>query len=146
MNGWHNRLKPNDDYQNTDTIRQQIDWHVIANDAITIVSLSRLEERKNYAEPQWALRLRERLVVRIPFKSWKNHSFVTFDEVFLDLNNPAWINSNSLFGQNRAFIGIGTQLSKFVGFDIGYLNQFETKTTGNQVNNVLYLIFNVALP
>lgn len=146
MDSWHNRRRTNGDFENLNTIRQQLDWHPIIKDSFTLTCLTRLEERKNYAEPQWAIRLRERIILRVPFKFWENHSFVTFNEIYFDLTNPPWINSNSFIGQNHAFIGIGTKLSNTVSFDLGYLNQYQLRTTGNQINNVLYLLFNVALP
>jgi hypothetical protein len=146
MNGWFNRLRPSGSYLNTDTIRQELDWNAITTGPFTLLSVSRLEERKNYSEPEWQIRFKEKLILRAPFNFWQNHSFVTFDEVFFTFNNPAWINCNSFFEKNNAFVGVGTRISEYVSFDLGYLNQFEMKTTGNQVNNVLYLMFNVTLP
>jgi hypothetical protein len=145
MNGLHDNRHPNGSYENINSIRQEVDWNIIPSGPHTLMSIARLEQRKNFIEPQWYVRAREKLTLRIPLSSWQNHSFVTFEEVILNFNNPAWINCNSVFNQNRAFIGIGTTLSKYVEFDLGYLNQYSLRTGGNQVNNVLYLLFNVAL-
>jgi hypothetical protein len=146
MNAWHNRLKASGKTLNIETIRQQIDWNVVANESWSLNSVSRLEERKDYAQPQWLLRGREKLTLRVPIKTWQNHSFVTFDEVYLNFNNPLWINNNNIFDLNNVFIGIGTQLSPIVSFDLGYLNQYVMRTTGNKNNNVIYLMFYVKFP
>jgi hypothetical protein len=146
MNGWNNRLGASGKYRNTDTIRQQANWGLLANDLLSITSITRLEERKDYSEPEWSLRFRERMIFRFPLKNWERHSIVTFDEIYLNLNNPPWVNSNSVFSQNHIFLGIGTQLSPFVSFDFGYMNQYLMRLTGNQDNNIIYLAFNVALP
>jgi hypothetical protein len=146
MDAWHNRKRASGTVLNIETIRQEVDWNIFANDDWRLSSISRLEERKEISEPQWLLRAREKVTLRIPIKSSQNHSLVTFDEVYLNFTNPPWINNNSFFDINNAFIGIGTQLSPAVSFDFGYLNQFVQRTTGNKDNNVVYLMFYVALP
>lgn len=125
------------------TIRQQLDWRPQLGPRFSFVSNTRLEERKNLADPQWAFRLREKALVRYLLPHWPTHSLVTFDEIFLSLNHPAWTNSNSFFGQNRLFLGIGTQVSAVTEIDAGYLNQYLLYNNGNQLNNVLYVAFNI---
>ncbi|MES2218799.1 MAG: DUF2490 domain-containing protein [Pseudomonadota bacterium] len=146
MNAWHNRVKASGKVLNIETIREQIDWNLIDDPSLNLTSISRFEQRKDTSQPQWLIRGREKLTLRIPFSSWPTHSFVTFDELYVNFNNPAWINNNSFFDINNIFVGVGTQLSPTVSFDLGYLNQYLLRTTGNKDNNVIYLMFFVALP
>lgn len=125
-----------------DMFRQQLDWRLTETNDFLINSVTRLEERKDTKEPGWAVRIRERVMLRVPFKNWEKHSLVVFDEVFFDLNHPSWINSNTFFEQNRAFIGIGTTLSKHVFFDVGYMNQYQIRKK-NVMSNILFFMLNV---
>lgn len=126
------------------TLRQQMDWRLMNTPDLLFTNTSRLEERKDSTEVGWAVRIRERLTMRIPFKNWAGHSLIVFDEVFFDLNHPAWINSNTFLEENRAFIGIGSVLSKHVNLDVGYVNQYEMRDK-NTMANILYVVLNVAL-
>lgn len=134
--------KSTGNYVHENRVWQQANWNAINSDAFNMISRTRLEERKNLSESQWAVRFRERLMFRIPLRNWENHSLVLFDEVFFDLNHPKWIGNNSFFAQNRGFIGIGTKLSKQISFDIGYLNQYQF-TSPNQMSNILYMGWNI---
>lgn len=141
----YNYLKKEDGHiRRLDMFRQQLDWRLADNAIFLINNTTRFEERKDTKEPGWAVRIRERVMLRLPFKSWERHSLVVFDEIFLDLNHPRWINNNTFLEQNRAFIGIGTTLSKHVFFDVGYLNQYQMREE-NVMSNVLYCIFNIVL-
>lgn len=119
---------------------QQADWRLNNSSCCHVVSRTRFEESKNFDEPQIAVRLRQRILLRLPFTNWINHSLVFFDEVFFNLNRPQWI-TQKFFDQNRAFIGIGTQLSETAELDIGYINQYQF-TTPRQMSNVLYINLN----
>lgn len=120
---------------------QQSNWTVMKNSFYSVASVTRLEERWCFEATQVAVRLREKVVVRVPFRNWVKHSFVVSDEIYLNLNHPAWVNPK-FFDQNRAFIGVGTAVSKYTSFDLGYMNQY---IFGNkpQMSNILYLSFNV---
>lgn len=142
MDGYYYIQNSNGTLSHQNFLREQLNWDVKRTSRMDVSSVTRLEERKNFAETQWALRFRQRGMLRLPFRHWENHSLVVFDEVFFNLNHPKWVNSNSVLEQNRAFVGIGTQLTKEVGFDIGYLNQYQIRTV-NVMGNVLYLVFNI---
>lgn len=121
---------------------QQINWVLTDNPRYSLMSRSRLEERKNFEAAPIAVRLREQLTLRIPIQNWPRHYYMVFDEVFFNLNHPSWV-SPEFFQQNRAFIGISTDISKLISVDVGYLNQYVTGTT-KQVNSVLYLNVNIS--
>ena len=121
---------------------QQINWRALNNSILTLNSRTRLEERSQEDQSQIALRFRERLWLRVPFKNQEKYSFSCYDELFLNLNHPDWT-SPHLFEQNRAFIGIGRQLFNSATLDIGYLNQFNHSFT-NQTSNVVFLAFSMS--
>lgn len=121
---------------------QQANWVMHDSPTYSLASRTRLEERKDFAAAPIAVRFREMVTLRVPIANWPRHYYMVFDEVFFNLNHPYWV-SDSFFQQNRAFIGISTDVSKTVSVDVGYMNQY---VFGNsqQSNNVLYINFNVS--
>ena len=122
---------------------EQLSWRIVSNSKFNLNGRTRLEERQNTDISGISIRFRERLWMRIPFTRWPTHSFSCYDEVFFNLNHPKWV-SPYLFEQNRAFIGIGTQLSHTTILDVGYLNQY-IHSRNNQIDNVLLVSFTVAM-
>jgi hypothetical protein len=120
---------------------QQINWQALNNLNFSLNSRTRLEQRSQEDQSQIALRFRERLWLRMPFKGQEKYSFSCYDEFFFNLNHPQWT-SPHLFEQNRAFVGIGRQLFQSATLDIGYLNQFN-HSFNNQTNNVVLLSFSM---
>lgn len=142
MNGYDVSKREIGNYRHLDIVRQQINWTVVRVETFDFSTTSRLEELKDLNQSEWAVRLRERLTLRLPIKSWENHAFVLYDEMFFNTNHPAWINSNTLVEQNRIFVGVETRLSSQTSLEIGYLNQYLFRT--NDANsNVLSLQLNV---
>lgn len=124
------------------TLREQMNWTILKNDELSFTSTSRFDQRKQVGETQWGLMLRQQLALRLPFHCWEHHSLYLFDEVFFELNHPKWFNSNRFMEQNRAYIGIGSEITKHVLLDVGYLNQYVMRNN-DRMSNVLYMIFNV---
>lgn len=139
---WSTSKKPTGKYVNENRLWQQASWVPVDNNFFKLSSRTRLEERKNLSEHEWAINLRERLALEIPLRNWKNHALVLSDEVFFDLNHPKWVGNNALLSQNRGLIGISTKISKQTSFIIGYLNQYQF-TNPPQMSHILYLSLNV---
>lgn len=120
---------------------EEANWRKVIASNTTISTRSRLEERKRFSESEINIRLRERLMFRVPLKQWSKHSFVIFDEIFLNFNRPDWV-VDKVFSENRFFVGIGTILSQKMTVDIGYLNKL---VMGNPKNmtNILLINFNI---
>lgn len=125
-----------------DIIREQLNWDMSEVGLQQVSGMTRLEERKDLNEPTWNLRLRQQIMLRVPFESWPGHAFVLYDEIFFNLNHPAWIQTSSFVDQNRIFIGINKTFSSEVGLDIGYLNQYLFKKQ-DEMSNVLQIRLNV---
>lgn len=115
----------------------QFNWLIYQSTSYSLNSRSRWEANKNLDQPQIAYRLRQRFWLRIPIANWDSHSFSCYDEIFLNLNHPDWV-SPFVFAQNRAFIGIGTQLTRSTIIDVGYLNQY-LHSHQNQINHVFLI-------
>lgn len=126
-----------------DRLFQQANWRLFENAKYDLDSRTRFEERKNLAQPQLSIRLRQRFSLRTQIAQWQGHSVILTDEVFLNLNHPKWINTPT-FDQNRMFIGLGTRISEHTIWDIGYMGQY-LYTTPKQYNNILYTSFNVRM-
>ncbi len=122
-------------------IWQQLSWLVLRNSHLNINSRTRLEERKDTRASELAIRLRQRVWVRIPIFHSDKYSYSFFDEVLLNMNHADWV-SPYFFEQNRAFIGFATQVSKSVLIDIGYLNQY-INLASTRLDNVVFLNFTV---
>jgi hypothetical protein len=123
---------------------EQITWqhHTLKN--IQINSRFRAEQRKSLDFPQWAFRLRERLIIQVPLT--QNMAYELSNEVLYNLNNVPWIDTTS-WDQNRAYIAIVQTFSKHYSFAIGYMNQYLFRHKPlEQANNVLYLNFRYDLP
>jgi hypothetical protein len=139
--GWIVTKTPGGVMTHENRYTEQLNWRVLAKPRFNLNSRTRLEERQNVDESRMAIRFRERIWLRIPFKIESKYSFSIYDEGFFNLNHPEWV-SPYLFEQNRAFIGISAQLSKAILMDVGYLNQYLRSFT-RESSNVLVLSFTV---
>lgn len=120
---------------------QQLTWFAMNNPAMSLVSRTRLEEKERSNQSGIALQLRERLWLRIPIKNTEQWYYSFFDEAFFNLNHPAWV-SPYFLEQNRAFIGLGKQVTKSTIIDFGYLNQQQLGPP-REFSSVLLLSFTV---
>lgn len=118
---------------------QQLTWS-IDKKYLEFSNRLRVEERARENASQWSIRVRERVELRIP-SPWKVFSYVTFNEIFFNLNHPQWV-SPYFFSQNRFLIGVNVPLSKKVSYDIGYLMQFQHDHI-NRLNHVLQIAIRV---
>lgn len=139
--GWILSKTPQGNKTHEKRLWEQLNWMLLSTPNLNINSRTRLEERKDTNASQMAIRLRERVWMKVPIKNSDKVSFSFFNEIFLNLNHPQWV-SPYLFEQNRAFIGISTQISKSTVIDAGYLNQY-IHAVKNRLDNVLLLSFTV---
>ena len=123
-------------------IWNQVLWNILNNDQIHLTSRTRLEERKDIYEPQWSVRFRQRLQLTWPKKIFNTYTPIIYDELFLNFNNPSWVN-NQLVNQNRIFIGISIPLWKKIDMQVGYLNQFQFLNPENRMSHIIYGNLNI---
>lgn len=120
---------------------QQLNWQIFNDSSLSLNSRTRLEEKQRSDQMQIAIQLRQRLWARIPIKNTNQYYYSIFDEVFFNLNHPTWV-SPYFFDQNRAFVGIGKQLTKNTMIDFGYLNQLQLGPP-RQISHVMLLSFSI---
>lgn len=89
----------------------------------TFTTRARLEQRFSDTGSDTASRYRHFFKLTWPIKGLSNVSAVTYDEVFVNLDDVDWGPQAGL-DQNRAFVGMGYAFSKTVKTELGYLNQF----------------------
>jgi hypothetical protein len=107
------------DYEEYRFWEQAVWQHNLAT--LSLISRSRVEQRKSFYFAEWANRFRERLLINIPLTD--NFSLVTSDEFFINLNQVSWVTTKT-WDQNRAYIGLTQQLSKSTFLSVGYMNQW----------------------
>jgi len=75
-----------------------------------------------------------------PFKNQKIPALVVSDEACVQFGESIVYNT---FDQNRFFLGFKESLSKKLSFDIGYMNIWQQKSSGNQytTSHVFRLFF-----
>ena len=90
----------------------------------SISSRSRLEERvAPRLGDDTGMRFRQMFKVSIPLPSAPVYSLVMSDEYWVNLNNANWGPQRG-FDQNRAFVGLGYNLTKEIKSEVGYMNQY----------------------
>ena len=119
---------------------------------IKFQSRSRLEERWIDHIEGTAFRARTMVRLDVPLPMFPDWSFVTFDEIFFNLNgrmgNKGVIAPEAGFDQNRWFIGFNRQFTKQINMDVGYQMQIvntRTENLVNQINNILMINFYINL-
>tara|TARA_R110002126_G_scaffold110918_2_gene248583 strand:+ start:115456 stop:116166 length:711 start_codon:yes stop_codon:yes gene_type:complete len=123
---------------------EQLMWNHTTAQNILINSRFRAEQRKSLNFPEWAFRLRERLIFNIPLKN--NLSYELSDEILYNLNSVPWIDA-AAWDQNRFYLALVQRFSKHYAFALGYMNQYLFRDAPlAQANNVLYLNFRYNLP
>ena len=82
--------------------------------------------------------------VRYLLRAEKLHShhyaFVIWDEVFINLNKTSW-NGNDHLDRNRFFIGVKKGFLNSNHFEIGYLNQFVPRDSGDISEHIATFYF-----
>lgn len=99
---------------------QQAEYTLKETHNVVFFSWLMAEEIQRSHQPGWFYRVRNRFGVNQ--KLTKAMSLVSYDEVFINLNKPIWVQNHAL-AQNRLYIGISQQISKKVALGFGYINQ-----------------------
>jgi hypothetical protein len=108
-----------------------------------ILSRSRLEERFIDHTEGTGFRARTMLRVDVPLPDIPDWGFVTYDEIFFNLNGIRG-GPEGGFDQNRFFIGLNYKFMKEFNMDAGYQMQLlnnRTSQLANQMNNMILLQF-----
>jgi hypothetical protein len=124
---------------------QQVIWELFEKDSLVLLQIrSRLEQYKQEGQPEWLVRVRERCRVAFP-KALKILTPVIYDEIFFNLNQPAWVNPGTI-DQNRFFAGVDTLPWKNSFIEVGYLNQYRFTQPVNNVVHILSISLMIIFP
>jgi hypothetical protein len=110
---------------------------------VKLLSRSRLEERWIDHVSDTAFRARTMLRVDVPLPMIPSWSFVTYDEIFVNLNGVSG-GPEAGFDQNRFFIGFNREFIKQFNVDLGYQMQIintRKEEMVNQINNMILIQF-----
>lgn len=106
---------------------------------VKILSRTRLEERWIQHVSDTALRARTMLRVDVPLPMNPSWGFVTFDEIFVDLNGVSG-GPQGGFDQNRFFIGFNKEFMKQFNMDLGYQMQITNSHNDELINHINHCI------
>lgn len=100
---------------------------------------TRLEEITQGNSNQVGLKLRQRLSIESNIPLWKDNFFYSYDEVFFRLNRTNFM-SQTIFGENRLFLGVNIRNSKKDWWEVGYINQYQIRTPQQTQNSMSHII------
>lgn len=116
----------------------QYQFEEVAN--VTVISRTRLEQRRREDVAELGHRLRQMVRVSVPSAVHANLSWVAFDELFVNLNQTEWGVQRGI-DQNRLFVGVNWKINHASNVDAGYLNQWVNTRTVDRENHVLMTTF-----
>jgi len=136
----HENVNYQSDFIEEHRIYQQLTY----SDTLPFIKIqcrTRLEARWIDHTDVTALRARTMLRMDVPLPMVPDWSFVTYDEIFINLNGVSG-GPEAGFDQNRWFIGFNREFTKQINVDFGYHMQIintRTENTVNQINNCIML-------
>jgi hypothetical protein len=129
------------DKPHADRIWEQIIWIPFENKDFTIRTRTLLEQTHLTHESQWSNHLSEKISFYFPDKFF-NMTPLIYNEIFIKLNNPTWLEGTDTIEENKIFIGLDIPFSKTAFIEAGYIQQFLFNEAGNISNPVLYVGIN----
>jgi hypothetical protein len=121
-------------------IWQQLSWSRDF-EPLAVGLRSRLEQRFLETGSETGWRFRQLISLRRPLECAPKLTLVTWDEVFIHLNDTNW-GANGGFDQNRVFVGLGLKADPASRWrvEVGYLNQFVDRIGQDDLCNHLLSI------
>ena len=127
-------------------------------ESFKFMARTRMEERWIDHAGGTALRLRQMFRLTVPIPQAPEWAFVTFDEIFMNLNSvdtyDEALHRNSKgpgagIDQNRLFVGINRTFTSWLNVDLGYQNQMinnrKLEGNANLINHILLINFYINL-
>lgn len=123
------------------TQREHRYWQQFAHEFAPIYgmrlrSLTRLEQRTFEGTNDTGHKIRQRLMLNIPFENHVNLSTLISEEYHHNLNDTDY-GARSGFDQNRLFAGLAWVINPRVLMETGYLNQYIRRNNEDAMNHVL---------
>jgi hypothetical protein len=125
--------------QKVSIVENRIYQQFINRQKIGIVAVQhryRFEQR--FIEGDFKMRFRYFLALNIPL----NNKELIDKTVYISAYNEIFLNtSGTIFDRDRLYGGLGYRFSKTVKMEIGYMNQFFTNGSSDQMNVVVFLSY-----
>lgn len=136
-------VNPNNQFYQNNRLFQQLIWPIHPNYFLRWVSRSRFEEIMRSNQSQMVFRFRKKISLEMKYYFMRKINPYFYDEVFVRLNKTNFT-SNSLFSENRLFLGFRLYLPNTQFLQIGYINQYQSESplAQNQMNHILSIIYN----
>ncbi len=96
-----------------------------------LMSRTRMEDRINQTTGNEGYRARQLLQMRHPLPFVENLSAYAGDEIMYYLNQTTW--GKQGFTENRIFTGLSYQFTPKLGADLGYMGQYVSNKSGNNL-------------
>lgn len=135
---------PNNRFFQENRLFQQVIWQIQKDSLKHLISRTRLEEIERTNQNQLAYRIRQRLSLEINKSFVANMRPVTYDEIFMQLNQTQYTSSR-FFSENRLLIGFNIYASDDAWWEVGYMNQYQMSTpliSQNQMSHILSITYN----
>lgn len=129
---------PYNQFYQENRLFQQLIWPIHPSNLLKLVSRSRLEEIMRGNQSQTAIRFRKKISLEMKYRFMKRINPYFYNELFFRFNRTNYT-SNSILSENRLFFGFNFYLSRGHFLEMGYINQYQSKTPlrKNQINHIL---------
>lgn len=125
-------------------IHQQLLWQILGSGKVTLISRTRLEQRRIEGAQDTGWRLRERLQLQLPLNA-ERANLVVAHEMFLALNSTDW-GARAGFDQMRNFVGVNFPIGKGMTVETGYQNRYQRRQgLADRVDHIVPVILNISL-
>ncbi len=122
-------------------IYQEFRWD---SDTVAGAFTARTRFEQRFRDPGGDLgtRFRQFFQLSWPVPGMQRLRLVGSEEVFVYMNDSSW--GRSGFSENRVYAGVNVRFSKQISADLGYLNQFVSKGSSNDLlNHALFANINL---
>lgn len=135
---------PDNDFFQVVRVFEQLIWKAKQTSDNKITLRTRLEALGQTNSNQIALRIREKITVEFLKAYFNSINPLFYDEVYIPIIHTNYTPHN-FFGENRIFIGINWLQTKTKTWEIGYINQYQSKRPNDptqQMSHILSVTYN----
>ena len=132
---------PDNDFYQVLRLFEQLIWKVPTPSSYSLTLRTRFEALGQSNSNQIALRIREKVTLEWLKAYWGAINPLVYDELYVPIIATNYTPHN-FFGENRLFLGVNWRTSKTKFWEIGYINQYQSKRP-NQVNRQMSHVFSL---
>lgn len=135
----HSQNYPPDSDDKVQVNEHRVYQQFINKHKLNSVSLQhRFRFEQRFVEDDFKLRFRYFLAMALPL----NKKEMTDKTLYLSAYNELFLNTEAnIFDRNRLYGGLGYKLNSYVRFELGYMNQFLSDRSRDQINIISFVNF-----